>query len=261
MNDQKDTQKIISAVCTPRVISLKNPVVAAEAAIKINPLNRPSMKKLQRMVGRLGRFPTPEELAIVTDKYWGAEGVRLTVGFLDNPSAELRERILSHMNAWNQTANIEFVYTEAANDAQVRINRERMADDAWNGYWSFLGTDILLDSEIKGPDGPPNGQTMNLEGFTTRTAESEFTRVVRHETGHTLGCPHEHMREELINKLDRQKTIDYFKMLTGWSEEMIIQQVLTPLDENPSPTDDLPPVEGSEYTDPISIMTYQIPEI
>jgi hypothetical protein len=28
---------------------------------------------------------------------------------------------------------------------------------------------------------------MNLDSFTTSTPDSEFYRVVRHETGHTLG--------------------------------------------------------------------------
>jgi hypothetical protein len=43
---------------------------------------------------------------------------------------------------------------------------------------------------------------MNLEGFTMKTPDSEFHRVVRHETGHTLGFPHEHMRAELVKRID-----------------------------------------------------------
>jgi hypothetical protein len=53
------------------------------------------------------------------------------------------------------------------------------------GYWSYLGTDIRLI--------PWNRPTMNLQGFTMNTSESEYKRVVRHETGHTLGFPHEHI--------------------------------------------------------------------
>ena len=53
------------------------------------------------------------------------------------------------------------------------------------GYWSYLGTDIRLI--------PRNRPTMNLQGFTMNTSESEYKRVVRHETGHTLGFPHEHI--------------------------------------------------------------------
>jgi len=55
-----------------------------------------------------------------------------------------------------------------------------------SGYWSYLGTDILHI--------PKNRPTMCLENFSMDTLESEYKRVVRHETGHTLGFPHEHMR-------------------------------------------------------------------
>ena len=50
----------------------------------------------------------PEHLALLTAKYWGAKGVRLTVGFLDNPPADLKARILSHMNAWGEWSNVQF---------------------------------------------------------------------------------------------------------------------------------------------------------
>ena len=39
---------------------------------------------------------------------------------------------------------------------------------------------------------------MNLEAFTMQTPDSEFHRVVRHEAGHTLGFPHEHMRKAIV---------------------------------------------------------------
>ena len=57
----------------------------------------------------------------------------------------------------------------------------------------------------------PELPTMNLEGFTMRTPESEFLRVVRHEAGHTLGFEHEHMRTQLVQRIDRKKAIAYFR--------------------------------------------------
>src|SRR6185436_14664078 len=109
---------------------------------------------------------------------------------------------------------------------QVRIARER------DGYWSYLGTDVLHI--------PRNQATMNLEAFTMSTPESEYRRVVRHETGHTLGMPHEHMRRELVDRIDAAKAIAFFGRTQGWSEQMVRQQVLTPIEER-------------------SIMCYQIP--
>jgi len=82
------------------------------------------------------------------------------------------------------------------------------------------------------------------------TFESEFHRVVRHETGHTLGFPHEHMRRALVNKIDRKKAIAYFKRMDGWSEQETIDQVLTPIEESA--------IRGT-IADPKSIMCYQIP--
>ena len=70
---------------------------------------------------------------------------------------------------------------------------------------------------------------MNLDSFTMNTPESEFIRVVRHETGHTLGFPHEHLRAQIINRIDRQKGIAYFERTQGWSEKEVIAQVFTPI--------------------------------
>ncbi len=91
---------------------------------------------------------------------------------------------------------------------------------------------------------------MNLDSFTMQTSDSEFFRVVRHETGHALGMPHEHMRAELVARLDRAKTIKYFAQTQGWSEQEVMQQVLTPLSEASL---------LSTPADQTSIMCYQLP--
>jgi hypothetical protein len=91
---------------------------------------------------------------------------------------------------------------------------------------------------------------MNLQGFTMSTDEKEYRRVVRHEAGHTLGFPHEHMRQALVDRIDRQKAYDYFRRTQGWSKEMVDQQVLTPLDPSK--------IMGTE-PDEDSIMCYRLP--
>jgi hypothetical protein len=96
---------------------------------------------------------------------------------------------------WGAWANVTLV--ETTTGPQVRI--ARIPND---GYWPYLGTDVL---QI-----PPNQPTLNLASFTMNTPDAEFYRVVRHETGHTLGFPHEHMRKEIIERIDRNKAIAYF---------------------------------------------------
>ncbi len=222
-------------ICAPKSLPHDLLVDAAHTAVAINPLNRAPLERLTRVMP--GFQPTKERIAVVTTKYWGISGVRLTVSFLDNPPAALRKRILQHMNAWTKTANVKFVETKK--EGQVRIAREGGPN---GGYWSYLGTDILHI--------PLDQQTMNLEAFDMEIPESEYHRVVRHETGHTLGFPHEHMRKALVDKIDPQKAIEYFERTQGWSEEEVRAQVLTPLEESS--------LLGTE-PDPKSIMCYQIP--
>jgi hypothetical protein len=207
---------------------------AASAAARINPANAPAQGALRSAAPDV--VIAPEHLALLTAKYWGSSGVRLTVGFLDNPAADLRARLLAHMNAWGTSCNVQFV--ETATDPQVRISRT-----AGDGYWSYLGTDVLQIAA-----GQP---TMNLDSFTMNTTDSEFFRVVRHETGHTLGFPHEHKRDEIVSRIDRAKAIQYFGSTQGWSEQMVIQQVLTPLSNSA--------LIATAHSDPNSIMCYWLP--
>lgn len=212
--------------CTVKRLPPPKLLEAARTALRHNPANRPRTA---------GVGLPPERIAALTSRYWQGGGVKLTVQFLDGPDAETRRKILAHMNAWSESANVQF--TETAGQGQVRIAR------AQDGYWSHLGTDILHV--------PAGGPTMNLEAFTASgTPDSEFYRVVRHETGHTLGFPHEHMRREIVSRIDPQKAIAYFARMDGWDAETVRQQVLTPLDDA-----DLTALPA----DTVSIMCYQLP--
>src|SRR4051812_34482612 len=134
-----------SAACTIKLLPEIAWQAAAARSIEINPQNAPAANMLRE--ASADDVVTPMHLALLTQKYWGNGGVHLTVGFLDNPPADLRARILSHMNAWDTLANARFVETNT--DPQVRISRT-----PGDGYWSNLGTDILSI-----PAGQP---TMNL---------------------------------------------------------------------------------------------------
>jgi hypothetical protein len=218
-------------VCSPKSLPQRLLVTGARTAVKINPTNALVVASAQMA---LGLVLTPEHIAVLTSKYWGQQPRRFTVSFMETTPADLRAKIVDHMNAWNTTSAMSFIETRANGD--VRISRGS------GGYWSYLGTDILHI--------PKDKQTMNLQDFTMNTADSEYKRVVRHETGHTLGFPHEHMRQALVDRIDPQKAYDFFLQTYGWDQQTVDQQVLTSLDER-----DLmgtPP-------DQTSIMCYQLP--
>jgi len=181
-----------------------------------------------------------DRLVVVRDRRWPVKGVRLSVQFLDNPPTDLRARILRHMNAWSATANVRF--TETRGTGKVRIARLDAPEDM-AGYWSWVGTEIL--------DVPKDEPTLNLEGFTMRTPDSEFRRVVRHEAGHTLGFEHEHMRGELVQRIDRRKAFAFFAKDQGWTPKDVEEQVLTPLSKRS--------VMGTTEADPLSVMCYHVP--
>lgn len=225
---------VTTDICTIKVLPKKDWIPAAKSAIEINPANAPATHLLGLAAPDV--VIPHEYLAILTAKYWGSGGVRLTVGFLDNPPTDLRARILSHMNAWGAWANIQFVETQT--DPQVRIART-----SGGGYWSYLGTDIGHISA--------NQPTMNLDSFTMNNPDSEFHRVIRHETGHTLGFPHEHLRKEIVNRIDRNKAIEYYMRTQGWSRDQVIKQVLTPLSDSA--------LISTAQADPNSIMCYWLP--
>jgi hypothetical protein len=184
--------------CTLKSLPKRLLVKAADTAVKIYPVNAPTFGPMAAVTPD---FPLePMRVALLTSKYWGPAPRQLTVSFMESTAADLRARILSHMTAWALTAGTSFVETNGT--GEVRISRGP------GGYWSYLGTDIRLI--------PSNRPTMNLQGFTMHTPESEYRRVVRHETGHTLGFPHEHMRQALVARIDRAKAYEYFRRTQGW---------------------------------------------
>jgi hypothetical protein len=208
-------------------------VKAAQTAVRMNPANAPVFGPMAA-VGDGFQVSDPLRIALITSKYWGTGARRLTVSFLETASAALKNKIISHMNAWTQTGSISFVATNGTGD--VRISRGA------GGYWSYLGTDILHI--------PKNRPTMNLQDFSLNTPDSEYKRVVRHETGHTLGFPHEHMRKALVARIDPAKAYKWFLQTYGWDKATVDAQVLTPLDE------------ASLFATPAdqnSIMCYQLP--
>jgi hypothetical protein len=200
-SEKAPSQKFIG--CTIKQLPEQDWLEAATTAIAENPVNSPPAPV------------SPARMAVETTKYWGKGGIDLAVAFMEPCPTDLRDRILAHANAWSKTANIKYRWTATVASAQVRITRE---DD---GYWSYLGTDILHI--------PVNQATMCFQGFTMKTPESEYLRVVPHEFGHTNGFPHEQFLPEFVALLDPEKVIPWAMRYTGWTRQEVIDQMLTPL--------------------------------
>lgn len=234
-NGYKSGGTEVQGVCTPKALPDYLQVRAAKTATDLNPMNAPAIGFAAAGGEELARFVAdPQHIAVITSKYWGMWPFkrRLSVSFMESTPSDLRNRILSHLNSWS--CGIEFVFTSGT--GQIRISRGA------GGYYSYLGTDVLHIAT--------NRQTMNLQGFTMNTSESEFKRVIRHEAGHTLGFPHEHMRRELVARIDPEKAYTYFLRTQNWDRNMVNQQVLTPLDDKSI---------MSTPADQTSIMCYQLP--
>lgn len=231
--------------CTLKSLPVDQKVWAASVAVAENPANAPRMDRVLRLVGQLfGKVRAeqveddllaPQHIAALTTKYWGPKGVDLSVSFMESINEADKGFILGFMNEWTKWCNVRFRWTQGV--GEVRVSRQP------GGYWSYLGTDIRSI--------PQGQQTMNLESITASIGQAEGMRVIAHEAGHTCGFPHEHMRPDLVARLDVQKTIVYFGWTQGWSPAEVRQQVLTPITESSllSPT----PVDDS------SIMCYQLP--
>jgi hypothetical protein len=219
--------------CVPKALPERLTIQAAKTAVQINAVNGPAFGPLVGAAMDLDVM-NPLMISVLVSKYWGPRPRQLTVSFMESTPPDLRSKILSHMNEWAKHGCISFVWTQGV--GEVRISR------GGGGYWSYIGTDILHI--------PQDRQTMNLQNFTMDTPDSEYRRVIRHETGHTLGFPHEHMRRELVARIDRNKAYDYFLRTQGWNPAMVDAQVLTPLDQQS--------IFGTP-PDQTSIMCYQLP--
>jgi len=225
-------------LCRPKSLPLDKLDAAAKRAVEVNPENERERRSVARTpVGMRGG---DLRIAVVVGRKWPSTGVNLSVSFMDSPAKTLRSRILKHMNAWGKSASV--VFRETKGTGQVRISRLDSPPDS-AGFWSYIGTEILEIDE--------NEPTLNLEGFTMRTTDAEFRRVVRHEAGHTLGFDHEHMRSDIVKRIDRAKAIAFYDKDQGWTPAEVKEQVLTPLAKRS--------IMGTAEADPVSIMCYHLP--
>ncbi|KAL0058795.1 response to abiotic stimulus [Marasmius tenuissimus] len=124
--------------------------------------------------------------------------------------------------------------------ADVRIRFSYNNDSSW----SLIGTDILEQPDRHQPTMSIAMSKANIDPITP-----EFIQTLLHETGHTLGFVHEHLRPGLVERIDEKKAITYYKTQVGWTEDRTRHEVLKRL--SPTRAYDI-----SSKPDDVSIMCY-----
>jgi len=180
----------------------------------------------------------PFELALVGKKLW-KPGRTLRVRFLDG-DPKVQNRVEAYAMQWTKHANIKLEFVSSA-PSEIRISFKQ------RGYWSAVGTDALVKVSF-----PLSEPTMNFEGFTMSTPESEYSRVVLHEFGHALGCIHEH--QSPAGGIEWNKEAVY-RSLGGppnnWNKQQVDHNVLSRYGKDQT--------QFTEF-DPRSIMLYSFPK-
>jgi hypothetical protein len=125
--------------CSIKLLPPEEWEAAAKTAAAHNPMNRPATHQLFQAAPK--GVISKVRLSVVHTKFWGAGGVKLTVGFLDTASTALRRKILSHMNAWGDYCNVKFTLSNSS--PQVRISfstppaRRRLLVLSWNRHTPY----------------------------------------------------------------------------------------------------------------------------
>jgi serralysin len=173
-------------------------------------------------------------MALIRAKLW-KPGTTLSVKFLGgNPV--IQKKVQQMATDWENYANIKFNFISDG-DANIRVNFEP------DGSWSYIGTDALGI--------PQNEPTMNYGWLETDTPDEEYSRVVKHEFGHALGCIHEHQNPSAEIPWDREAVYRYF---TGppnnWTRAQVDHNLFERYSRN---------ITNFTNLDPESIMLYPIP--
>lgn len=177
------------------------------------------------------------ELMLPLANMWDA-GREIKIAFIGG-TKRIHDHIKEVANEWLTYANLNFLYTSKADQAEVRIRFNKRS-----GSWSTLGNETL---QVEGVE-----PTMNFGWLDTETTEEDFRSVVLHEFKHMIGCGHEHESPKDGGvPWNKEKTYKYYMRTQAWSKEEVDAQIFSTYKNNQ--------IRGTRL-DKKSIMMYAIPE-
>jgi serralysin len=175
-------------------------------------------------------------MAVVFPKKWPA-GRPITIRFLEG-DAYVQEKVKKMAMDWTGYANIKLQFLNDKQDADIQIAFQQGA-----GSWSAIGIDANTAD--------PGEATMNYGWLDDSTSDKEYSRVVKHEFGHAIGCIHEHQNPAGGIKWNKEAV---YKALSGppnnWDPQTIDHNLFERYNKN---------ITQFTQLDPRSIMTYAIP--
>ena len=125
-------------------------------------------------------------------------------------------KIQQFANVWSTYANIGFRFIDSG-DSDLRVTVTP------GGSWSYIGTDAAGVSQ----DSP----TINFGWFNDQTADDEFSRVVVHEFGHSIGCIHEQSSPVANIPWNKPVVYAYYLASNGWDQATVDAQVFAVADQ------------------------------
>ena len=161
-------------------------------------------------------------LAMDKSKVW-KPGQTIGITFLGGTQTQ-KDLTIRFAEEWLLYANLRFDWVGLLEGANIRI-----AFQKGKGSWSYVGRDAL---SINVPD-----PTMNFGWLEDETDDDEWSRTVKHEFGHMLGCVHEYQSPAAGIKWDLPALYKYYWETQSWSKEQVDFNIVQKYNRNISNTE------------------------